>query len=136
MKYLRFLSIIFIFLNLSNSSYSKPVPPGAGDGDVAANILFLVDSSASMQAWIGDQGLGATPRAVYDSQGRILINQNGRNAVGLLRYTADGERDETFMPMRVTPSESCDETNTSFTTSNRNMRRNAGLIPVIIYSSL
>ncbi len=127
MKYLKFISIIFIFLNLNNNSYSKPVPPGAGDGDVAANILFLVDSSASMQAWIGDQGLGATPRAVYDSQGRILINQNGRNAVGLLRYTADGERDETFMPMRVTPSESCDETNTNFTTSNRNMRRTAGL---------
>ena len=38
------------------------MPPGAGDGEVAANILFLVDSSASMQSWIGDQGLGATPK--------------------------------------------------------------------------
>ena len=127
MKYLKIISILFVFIILNNKSYSKPVPPGAGDGEVAANILFLVDSSASMQSWIGDQGLGATPKAVYDSQGRILINQNGRNAVGLLRYTADGERDETFMPMRVTPSEACDETNDSFTTSSRNMRRNAGL---------
>ena len=118
----------FLFIILNNNSYSKPVPPGAGDGEVAANILFLVDSSASMQSWIGDQGLGATPKAVYDSQGRILINQNGRNAVGLLRYTSAGERDDTFMPMRLTPSEGCDETNdTTFTTSSRSMRRNAGL---------
>ena len=127
MKYLKLISIFFIFIFLNNNSYSKPVPPGAGDGEVAANILFLVDSSASMQSWIGDQGLGATPKAVYDSQGRILINQNGRNAVGLLRYTAAGERDDTFMPMRLTPSEACDETNVTFTTSNRSMRRNAGL---------
>ncbi|MDC3100472.1 PilC/PilY family type IV pilus protein [Candidatus Pelagibacter sp.] len=127
MKYLKLISIFFIFIFLNNNSYSKPVPPGAGDGEVAANILFLVDSSASMQSWIGDQGLGATPKAVYDSQGRILINQNGRNAVGLLRYTAAGERDDTFMPMRLTPSEACDETNVNFATSRRSMRRNAGL---------
>ena len=127
MRYLKLISILFIFIFLNNNSYSKPVPPGAGDGEVAANILFLVDSSASMQSWIGDQGLGATPKAVYDSQGRILINQNGRNAVGLLRYTAAGERDDTFMPMRLTPLEACDETNETFTTSRRSMRRNAGL---------
>ena len=56
MKYLKLISIFFIFIFLNNNSYSKPVPPGAGDGEVAANILFLVDSSASMQSWIGDQG--------------------------------------------------------------------------------
>ena len=43
MKYLKIISILFVFIILSNKSYSKPVPPGAGDGEVAANILFLVD---------------------------------------------------------------------------------------------
>ena len=76
MKYLKFLSILFLLITPHNVSYSKPVPPGAGDGDVAANILFLVDSSASMQSWIGSDGLGAVPKAVYDSDGKILINQN------------------------------------------------------------
>ena len=39
--------IFFITLVLNNNVNAKPVPPGAGEGDVPANILFLVDSSAS-----------------------------------------------------------------------------------------
>ena len=43
---------LFLFLLIYSSNVNaKPIPPGAGDGDVAANILFLVDSSASMGAW-------------------------------------------------------------------------------------
>ena len=38
MKYLKLIPILFFLLiNTNNISYSKPVPPGAGDGDVAAN---------------------------------------------------------------------------------------------------
>ena len=47
-KIFRFLKTFFVFVilfNFQTSTNSKPVPPGAGEGDVAANILFLVDSS-------------------------------------------------------------------------------------------
>ena len=129
MKLLKFISIFILSITLNNSLYAKPLPPGAGDGEVAANILFLVDSSASMNTWIGDQGLGASPRAVYDSQNRILINQYSRRSRGLLRYGTDGKLDTTFTPIRVTPSAGC--TNRYSTgnnnTARRNVRRNAGL---------
>ena len=104
MKYLKLIPILFLLINNNNITYSKPVPPGAGDGDVAANILFLVDSSASMQSWIGSDGLGAAPKAVYDSNDNILINQSGRRAVGIVRYTSAGKRDTDFTPIRVTPA--------------------------------
>ena len=81
MKLLKFIFIILLITS-NNNLHAKPVPPGAGDGEVAANILFLVDSSASMNTWIGNDGLGPAPRAVYDSEDRILINQNGRRARG------------------------------------------------------
>ena len=90
-KILKLLFVIFVFVNLQTNSNSKPVPPGAGSGDEAANILFLVDSSASMAAWIGNDGLDNVPNAVYDSTGRIIVTQ-GRGQ-GVVRYTyndADG----------------------------------------------
>ena len=40
-----FLAVIFTF----PQSHSKPIPPGSGEGDVPANILFLLDSSLSMK---------------------------------------------------------------------------------------
>ena len=128
MKYLKLISIFFLLINSNNISYSKPVPPGAGDGDVAANILFLVDSSASMQSWIGTDGLGAAPKAVYDSNGNILINQSGRRAVGIVRYTSAGKRDTDFTPIRVTPAAGCTNVyDSTRSTVSRNVRRNRGL---------
>ena len=62
---LKFFLFLFLLTATSNVN-SKPVPPGAGDGDVAANILFLVDSSASMGRWIGGDGLGASWGVTYD----------------------------------------------------------------------
>ena len=56
LKNFKFFTLLFTLLITSNV-HSKPIPPGAGSGDVAANILFLVDSSASMGRWIGDDGL-------------------------------------------------------------------------------
>ena len=63
--------IFFIALILTNNVNAKPVPPGAGEGDVPANILFLVDSSASMGRWIGSDGLGRVRGVSYDSNGNI-----------------------------------------------------------------
>ena len=108
MKYLKLIPILFLLINNNNITYSKPVPPGAGDGDVAANILFLVDSSASMGRWIGGDGLGGSTGVTYDSEGRILIGQNARRtAGGLIRYTAAGDRDRNFRPIRAIPAAGC-----------------------------
>ena len=102
--------VFFIALVFSNNANAKPVPPGAGDGDVPANILFLVDSSASMGRWIGTDGLGRATGVSYDSQGRILISQNIRRSIGsVIRYTADGERDTTFRPIRRIPNTGCSQ---------------------------
>ena len=58
-KILKLFIFLFVLL-INNNASAKPVPPGAGDGDEAANILFLVDSSASMGRWIGGDGVGAS----------------------------------------------------------------------------
>ena len=65
MKYFKILFFLFV-LSLSNNVNAKPVPPGAGGGDVAANILFLVDSSASMGRWIGGDGIGPIAGVTYE----------------------------------------------------------------------
>ena len=96
-KYFKFI-FIFVFI-LNSHANAKPVPPGAGTGDVAANILFLVDSSISMRTWIGGEGVSPSTGVAYDSQDRILIGQNTRrNNWGLIRYLADGTRDTNFGP--------------------------------------
>ena len=74
MKLFKILSLLFL-LSFSSNVNAKPVPPGAGGGDVAANILFLVDSSASMGRWIGGDGIGPVAGVAYDSQNRILFSQ-------------------------------------------------------------
>ena len=45
-KILLNLFILLFFFN--NNSFAKPLPPGSGAGDVPANILLLLDTSASM----------------------------------------------------------------------------------------
>ena len=103
-KILKLFIFLFVLL-INNNASAKPVPPGAGDGDEAANILFLVDSSASMGRWIGGDGVGASQGVTYDSQGRILISQGGRRTLGsVIRYTAAGARDRSFRPIRAIPA--------------------------------
>ena len=124
-KFLKLFVFLFALILNSNAN-AKPVPPGAGDGDVAANILFLVDSSASMGRWIGGDGLGSSPGVTYDSQGRILIGQHARRTIGgLVRYTAAGKRDTNFTPIRGIPMAGCAQTTDS--NINYNNRRNRWL---------
>ena len=49
MKIYKILIIFLFALFINKSIHAKPIPPGAGQGDVAANILFLVDSSDGMK---------------------------------------------------------------------------------------
>ena len=103
MKHLKILSLLFL-LSFSGNVNAKPVPPGAGGGDVAANILFLVDSSASMGRWIGGDGIGPVAGVAYDSENRILFSQYSRRTAGaIIRYTANGRRDNSFRPIRAIP---------------------------------
>ena len=128
---LKFLLFLFLLTTTSNVN-SKPVPPGAGDGDVAANILFLVDSSASMGRWIGGDGLGASWGVTYDSQDRILIGQNARRSMGsVIRYTAAGARDRAFTPIRVIPRVGCTETVDATRGIARQRLRRAGRIKFV-----
>ena len=53
MRYYRFILVFLFTLFISNNLNSKPVPPGAGEGDVKANILILLDSSDSMKNDVG-----------------------------------------------------------------------------------
>ena len=103
------LFIFFFSLTIFTGNVNaKPIPPGAGDGDVAANILFLVDSSASMGNWIGTDGLGSVRGMSYDTNGNIIIGQNARRTAGaVLRYTSEGSRDTTFRPIRRIPNTGC-----------------------------
>ena len=57
MKILKYFLFSFIFLNLYSEVHiqAKPIPPGSGEGDVPANILFLIDSSASMSRRINNR---------------------------------------------------------------------------------
>ena len=115
-KYFKFF-FIFAFILNSNAN-AKPVPPGAGTGDVAANILFLVDSSASMGRWIGGDGLGKARGVTYDADGRILITQNLRRArYGLVRYLANGTRDTSFSGggLSRVPRTGCSHSNAAIT---------------------
>ena len=77
-KFLKYFLVAFLFVNFysENQVQAKPVPPGSGEGDVPANILFLIDSSASMSRRISnrDAVFGMT-NAIYDSSGAILGGQ-------------------------------------------------------------
>ena len=96
-KFLKYFLVAFLFLNFysENQVQAKPVPPGSGEGDVPANILFLIDSSASMSRRISnrDAVFGMT-NAIYDSSGAILGGQIRNLAV--VKFDADGTRNREF----------------------------------------
>ena len=125
-KIIKFFVFSLIFLFLGNKLYAKPIPPGAGKGDVPANILFLVDSSDSMHSWIGEDGLEPIHRAVYDSNGNFLISQGDRQR-GILRYTAAGERDSDFNIDFIGENGCNNLIDTSSNTKNKSIRRNASI---------
>ena len=75
MKKLILLLTLFIIIISSQISYSKSIPPGSGAGDVPANILFLLDSSASMDQSMSAPGtaVGYATDLVQLSDGNIII---------------------------------------------------------------
>ena len=123
----KYIFIILLSLFFTGKIYSKPVPPGAGDGDVAANILFLIDSSDSMMAWIGEDGLEIVNGADYDSSGNLLFSQSAGSR-GVLRYTSAGSLDDTFSEITNVPSSGCENlVDTTMNFSDQKVARNANV---------
>ena len=91
------LVLIIALIILIPKAYSKPIPPGSGEGDVPANILFLLDSSKSMKASITGGsylGLEGVDWSVALSNGDIIIAEQGR---GLVKVSvADNKLDDSF----------------------------------------
>ena len=77
--------------------YAKPIPPGSGEGDVPANILFLLDSSLSMKSPVDGGtylGLNGVEWSVELSDGNIIAGEKNKGVVKIL--TADNKIDTTF----------------------------------------
>ena len=89
-------NLLLLLVIINDNVYSKPIPPGSGEGDVPANILILLDSSLSMQRGIST---GVTIRRpwdiVTDSNNDIIFSQERRR--GLMKINASDEsRNGTF----------------------------------------
>ena len=96
-KILKYFLFVFLLLDFHSpvQVHAKPVPPGSGQGDVAANILFLIDSSASMSRRLSDRNaIASVTNAVYDSNDDILVGQH-RN-LGVVKFTSAGARDREY----------------------------------------
>ena len=96
-NFAKYLLFFFILLEIAFVSKvdAKPVPPGSGEGDVPANILILIDSSASMRRRMSNRdAIQYVPNAIYDSNGDILASQFRNN--GVVKFNADGSRNREF----------------------------------------
>ena len=99
--FLKFWMLFLISLSFEISTNAKPVPPGSGEGDVPANILLLLDSSASMNSGIsGQDKLDSVARAVVDTSDNFIVTQNRRALVG---YNSDLSRNKDFNSVCIDP---------------------------------
>ena len=94
-KYFKKIIFILILICFNQNIYAKPLPPGSGEGDVPAQILILLDSSASMSRRISGTRVNEIVGISMDSDGRYYATQHsGRR--GVLRFSTDGEIDRTY----------------------------------------
>ena len=100
MKFIKTIlsNLLFLFFIFNQQALSKPIPPGSGEGDVPANILILLDSSASMQRQIvtGDS-LGFPHSIAADSNGDVYIGESSNGIVKMI--SADEKADQTLMSL-------------------------------------
>ena len=80
-------NLLFLLIIFNQNAISKAIPPGSGEGDVPANILILLDSSASMKRKIitGD-GIENPTDVVELSDGNIII---GEGNLGFAKINTD-----------------------------------------------
>ena len=66
-------NLFFILFIFNQNAVSKPIPPGSGEGDVPANILILLDSSASMHRLLtSGEAIDIPGDIVEDEDGNII----------------------------------------------------------------
>jgi len=84
-----FLSITFL---LNNNVSSKPLPPGSGTGDVPANILILLDTSASMSGstFSGDS-ISYPAGVILLDDGDVVVGQRNKGGVVKFDYSSTNE---------------------------------------------
>ena len=90
-KLYKILGLLILILNFNQFTNAKPLPPGSGAGDVPANILILLDSSASMTARIGD-GFPTLSSAAIDWNGNRVFTNNTKGDGGLYMVNSSGEK--------------------------------------------
>ena len=87
-----FGSLFFLLILLNQNVFSKPIPPGSGEGDVPANILILLDSSASMRnKIIAGDGIENPGDVVETGDGNLIIGE-GRVGFATTRALAGDRR--------------------------------------------
>ena len=91
MKVLKYFLVLVFFLNFNQIANSKGVPPGSGEGDVPANILILLDSSASMNNKIG-LGIPRISSVTVDGNGNKVLSSADKKHGGLYLFNSDGTR--------------------------------------------
>ena len=90
-----FSSLFFLLILLNQNVVSKPIPPGSGEGDVPANILILLDSSASMRTKIIDgDGIENPGDVVEIADGNLIIGEGRLGFAKIL--TGDKAIDSSF----------------------------------------
>ena len=95
MKYIKYISV-FLLIVANQAAFSKSIPPGSGVGDIPANILILLDSSASMKETISgvDDAINIPRDIIELSDGNIIVSQDKGGLVKFL--TSTGEKDDSF----------------------------------------
>ena len=87
-------NLFILFFLINQNAISKPIPPGSGAGDVPANILILLDSSASMNKRAGGgDGIDHPHSMAVDSNGNIYV---GEGKLGVMKFLPDKTADNTF----------------------------------------
>ena len=89
-------NLFFILFIFNQNAVSKPIPPGSGEGDVPANILILLDSSASMHRLLtSGEAIDIPGDIVEDEDGNIILSQY--NSGGIVKIITDTKKlDRTF----------------------------------------
>ena len=114
-KFLKIIisNLFIVLVVLNQNAISKPLPPGSGAGDVPANILILLDSSASMNRKLSSgSGIDNPNDIVEDSAGNLIVGEGNLGFIKIL--TADNTVDPSFAPTTANPL------------GNRNFRGSAG----------
>ena len=96
-KIIKYLLLFTFLLELAGQVpvEAKPVPPGSGEGDVAANILFLIDSSASMRRRINNRdSVQPVTGVIQASDGGIIATQ--LRTFGIVKFDSTGSRERTW----------------------------------------